>query len=97
GLFHVRAPTRRCAFVGASSLALSMFARPRRDDFADTVELVGVFEVNHTRAELLAEQAGIPPYHDFDCMLRETRPDAVIVSTVDRYHHEYIIRALHAG
>ena len=30
-------------------------------------------------------------------MLKEAKPDAVIVTTVDRYHHEYIIRALEAG
>jgi len=30
-------------------------------------------------------------------VLRETRPDVVIVSTVDHYHREYIIRALHTG
>jgi predicted dehydrogenase len=30
-------------------------------------------------------------------MLRRGRPDTVIVTTVDRYHHEYIIRSLEAG
>jgi predicted dehydrogenase len=30
-------------------------------------------------------------------MLRETRPDAVIITTMDRYHHEYIIRTLDGG
>jgi len=34
-------PRRRYAFVGASSRALSMFARPLREDFADTAALVG--------------------------------------------------------
>ena len=39
----------------------------------------------------------MPVYNDFDRMLAEARPDTVIVTTVDRYHHEYIIRALEAG
>ena len=30
-------------------------------------------------------------------MLAETRPDAVIVTTVDAWHHHYIVRALDAG
>lgn len=35
-----------------------------------------------------------PAFGDFDEMLRTTHPDVVIVTTVDRYHHEYIIRSL---
>ena len=94
---------RRYAFAGASGRALSMYARPMRADYADCAEAVGVFDPNRTRARLVAEAAApasgrpVPAYDDFDRMLRETRPDAVIVTTMDRYHHEYIIRSLEAG
>lgn len=30
-------------------------------------------------------------------MIRETRPDVIIVTTMDRTHDDYIVRALHAG
>jgi predicted dehydrogenase len=34
---------------------------------------------------------------DFETMIRETRPDIVIVTTMDRTHDDYIVRALRAG
>ncbi len=71
---------------------------PSPEHFQDTARIVGVFDVNQHRATLLSEHTTQPPvFADFDTMLRETRPDCVIVTTVDRYHHEYIIRALEAG
>ncbi len=86
------------AFAGASGRAIGMYAKPMAQHFQNTARIVGVFDVNQHRARLLSEQSTHPPvFADFDAMLRETRPDCVIVTTVDRYHHEYIIRALAAG
>ena len=62
-----------------------------------------MFDPNGTRARYVADAAApasgppVPAYTDFDAMLRETRPDAVIVTTMDRYHDQYIIAALEAG
>ncbi|RPH35884.1 gfo/Idh/MocA family oxidoreductase, partial [bacterium] len=41
----------------------------------------------------------IPAYKasDFDRMIRETRPDTIIVTTVDSTHDHYIIRAMELG
>jgi predicted dehydrogenase len=86
------------AFAGASGRAIGMFAKSIAQHFQQTARIVGVFDVNQHRARLLSEQSSQPPvFADFDAMLRETKPDCVIVTTVDRYHHEYIIRALEAG
>ena len=30
-------------------------------------------------------------------MMKETKPDAAIITTVDKYHHEYIIKSLEYG
>jgi predicted dehydrogenase len=38
-----------------------------------------------------------PLYLDFDQMLRETKPDVLIVTTMDSTHHEFIIKGLKAG
>ena len=66
----------------------------RTEDYTD---VVGVFDVNRIRANIISEECGgIPVYDDFDLML-ENRPDAVIVTTVDGFHHEAIIRALGRG
>lgn len=94
---------KRYAFAGASGRALAMYARPLRDRYADCARAVGVFDPNMTRARYVAAAASpaegpvVPAYADFATMLRETRPDAVIVTTMDRYHHAYIIAALEAG
>lgn len=86
------------AFAGASSRAAGMYARPIAEHFASTSRIVGIFDINQTRARVMSEASGKASiFDDFDRMLRETRPDCVIVTTVDRYHHEYIIRSLEAG
>lgn len=45
------------------------------------------------------EHEPIPTYkaHEFDRMIAETKPDIVIVTTIDRVHHRYIIRAMELG
>ena len=30
-------------------------------------------------------------------MIRQAQPDCIIITTIDRYHHEYILRSLEAG
>ena len=52
--------------------------------------------------ELLARDCGyraVPGYtaDRFDDMLREQKPDEVFVCTKDSTHHDFIVRALHAG
>jgi len=75
-----------------------MYARPMRERYADSARPVGVFDPNGTRARYVAEAAGgVPVFDDFDRMIRETRPDAVIITTIDRYHSDYIIATLEAG
>ncbi len=88
---------KRYALAGASSRGLEMYARPIAREFQETAQLVGVYDPNPVRAAYVGGEAGAPAFDDFDRLLREARPDRVIVTTVDRYHHEYIIRALEAG
>ncbi|MES2988881.1 MAG: Gfo/Idh/MocA family oxidoreductase [Pseudomonadota bacterium] len=68
-------------------------------------ELVATCDVNPGRLDYVARraaEAGVPapkPYlaADFDKMLREMKPDAVIVTPPDAFHDDYIVRALDAG
>src|SRR5690349_7324922 len=63
-------------------------------------ELVGLCDSNPGRIELARgrsakNRAPVPPGYlasDFGLMLRERRPDVVIVTTSDASHHEYLIR-----
>ncbi|MHB1155442.1 MAG: Gfo/Idh/MocA family oxidoreductase [Phycisphaerales bacterium] len=75
-------------------------------DFRDYGELVGICDINPTRMawynKQVADRFGagpIPTYpaRDFDRMIRERKPDTVIVTTMDCVHHQYIIRAMELG
>jgi predicted dehydrogenase len=89
---------KRYVLAGASSRGLQMFARPITERFAGHAALVGIYDPNRTRANVVSRACGgVPVFDDFAEMLAVARPDCVIVTTVDRYHHEYIIRSLQAG
>ena len=38
-----------------------------------------------------------PTYTDFDKMMKETKPNLLIVTTVDGTHHEFIIKGMEYG
>ncbi len=74
--------------------------------YKDTCDLTAICDINRTRLEVarnrLIEHYG---YHDvemyaaedFEKMLDEHKPDYVIVTTIDRTHHKYIIKAMEMG
>ena len=90
---------KRYAFAGASDRGLSMYAQPLVNDFSDVAETVGVYDINVERARVFAEMSNpeMPAFADFDTMIKEAKPDYVIVTCVDAYHSDYIIRSLELG
>ena len=96
---------KRYALVGAGSRA-GMFIEAIAGAYAETAELVGLCDVSRIRMDWHNQQLQakfgmkpLPSCHadDFDAMIRQTKPDAVIVTTVDTWHHHYIIRAMELG
>jgi len=94
---------RRYAIVGTGSRH-EMYREAIVRRYKDHAELVGLCDLNPGRVELSrrhAAEAGVqvPGYAstDFERMIRETRPDIVIVTTVDGTHDDYIVRAMEAG
>ena len=74
--------------------------------YKDRCQLVALCDISQTRMDycnsVLKDKYGLEPaqtyaYTDFDRMLDEHRPDYVIVTSVDRTHHDYIIRAMEKG
>lgn len=74
--------------------------------FRETCTLVAFCDLNRVRLmyanRVLRETYGHPEVslyeaHEFDEMIRKQRPDIVIVTSIDRTHHFYIIRALELG
>ncbi len=90
---------KRFALVGCGVRGISMYAMPLSKYYADAGQLVAICDSNPVRLAACNGYLGtpVPAFTDFDEMLREIRPDAVIVATVDRTHHDFIIRSLEAG
>lgn len=90
---------KRLVIVGASTRGYSMFASKIFKNHSDSAKIVGIYDPNYVRSEYFRDTTftDMRIYNNFDKMLDTERPDAVIVTTVDAYHHEYIIKALDKG
>jgi len=95
---------RRFAIVGTGHRH-ELYQNAIEKDFKDTAELVALCDKNPGRVKVAQELsvkngAAVPAGYgsdDFDKMLAETRPDAVIVTTMCSTHHEYLVRAMEQG
>ena len=99
---------RKYVNVGVGSRS-RMYLTAITKTFAANNELVGVCDVNQGRLDTavrfvtpnLAGTGVKPPKKylaaDFDKMIKETKPDCIIVTCPDGFHHEYIVRGLDAG
>jgi len=95
---------RRYAIVGLGSRH-ELYQDGIEKVHAANAELVALCDVNAGRIELARQRSArngavVPAGYraaDFEKMIRECRPDTVIVTSVDATHHDYIIRAMDAG
>lgn len=96
---------KRYVIVGTGGRAV-MFVDAIVSTFAAESELVGLCDLSPTRVRWHLGRVGakyghpaVPAFepHQFDEMIRETRPDVVIVCTMDSTHHVYVIRAMEMG
>ena len=92
----------KVALVGTGSRGIGMWGKSMVETYApEHVELVGLCDLNPGRLAYAKEHIGVdcPTYAhtDFGRMIEETRPDSVIVTTVDGTHHRYIIEAMELG
>jgi len=88
----------RLAQVGTGGRGLHWGSDIHRN-FADRVEMVGLCDINPKRVAAAKEmmRASCPTFVDFDRMIQETKPDAVLITTPDAIHAMYIIRAMELG
>ena len=96
---------KRYAHVGIGGRA-RMYYQAIAKTFNETSELVAFCDINQTRMdyanEVLENEFGyhkVPTYgaDEFEKMITETKPDYVIVTSIDRTHHRYIIKAMEMG
>lgn len=96
---------KRYAIVGTGGRS-RMYIDAICGPYQDYAQLVGFCDISPTRMNVwndhIRQQFNHDPVptflaKDFDQMIRQTRPDVVIVTTVDAYHHLYIVRAMELG
>lgn len=98
GFGQERARTR-IALVGTGIRGTGMWGRRLVQEYPDALEFVGLCDVNPGRLEYARGYIGAdcPTFTDFGEMLDATRPERVIVTTVDSVHDESIVAALEHG
>ncbi len=91
---------KRYCVVGTGSRS-SMYINAILDKYKDIAELVAFCDSNPGRMQYYKDlnKLTIPCYKptEFDKMVAENKPDTVIVTSMDRTHHLYIIRAMELG
>jgi predicted dehydrogenase len=92
-------PRLRMAIVGTGDRGSFTWGQDVVKAYSDLVEIVGLCDINRKRVEAAKKLIGInaPTFVDFDRMIQETRPDTVMVTTVDGTHYRYIVRGLELG
>src|SRR4051812_2711488 len=96
---------KKYAVVGTGGRAV-LYVDGGADSHREHAELVGVCDISQTRMdchnrrlETLYAARPVPTFraNRFDEMVRQTRPDVVIVTSIDSTHHHYIVRAMELG
>ncbi|WP_308991022.1 Gfo/Idh/MocA family oxidoreductase [Mariniflexile litorale] len=89
----------KIVLVGTGIRGTSFWGKRLVDEYSDILEFVGLCDINPGRLEFAKKFIGTncPTFVDFDAMLKKTKPDLIIVTTVDANHHEFIIKGLESG
>src|SRR5687767_3687533 len=98
-LASVSAPRRRYAIVGTGDRATRMWGSQLIQNYSDVLEVVGLCDINPKRVAVAREMMEVqcPTFTNFDQMCDQTKPDLLMVTTVDGFHSEYIARGLDRG
>lgn len=89
----------RVALVGTGVRGIGMWGSDIVRDYRDHIEFVGLCDKNLGRLETGREMIGVtcPTYSDFEQMMRETKPEVLIVTTDDDTHDYFIDKGMEMG
>ena len=96
---------KKYVLIGTGGRA-RMFYDSLLRDYTKTSELLALCDLNQTRMDYtnnyISKEFNLPKLptyreYDFEKMINEQKPDVVIVTTMDRTHHRYIIKAMEMG
>ena len=90
---------RRYAIVGTGERGLGMWGRALKERYADVLEFVGLCDINPKRVEIAKQALGVdcPTFTSFDQMCAQAKPDLLMITTVDAFHADYIVKGLDRG
>lgn len=96
---HYETKKLRIAMIGTGSRGCDMWGRDLVKAYPDRLEFVGLCDSNPGRLEFAQKYIGTtcPTFTNFEKMMAETKPDLLIVTTVDATHHMFIVRAMELG
>ena len=95
---------KKYAIVGTGSRS-AMFYEAIATTYKNNSTVVGLCDQSETRMKYVNKElqklghkeVPIFPYTAFEKMIDETKPDTIIVTSTDRTHHDYIVRAMEKG
>ena len=89
----------RIAMVGTGVRGIGMWGTSVVRDYGNHVEFVGLCDINPGRLETGREMIGVdcPTFTDFEQMMRQARPEVLIVTTVDETHDYFIEKGMEMG
>jgi predicted dehydrogenase len=96
---HTTDPKIKLAQVGLGHRGTGFWGKNLIETFKDRVQFVGLADINPGRLAYAKAiyKVDCPLFTSFNELLKQTKPDFVIVTTVDSTHDEHIVKALEAG
>ena len=93
------AQKKRLAMVGTGHRGTGMWGKSILDAYPEGLAFVGLCDSNPGRMESAKKLMGVscPAFTNFEEMIAKTKPEIVIVTTVDGTHHTFITKALEMG
>jgi len=90
---------KRIALVGTGIRGTTFWGKTVLENYGDIIEFVGLCDINPGRLEFGKKHIGAncPTFTDFHEMMTTTKPDMLIVTTVDATHHEFVVKGLEMG
>lgn len=90
---------KRVAMVGTGHRGTGMWGKDIVDRYGSEIEFVGLCDKNGKRVEAGKKLIGAEcqTFTNFDEMVTRTKPELLIVTTMDSTHHQFITKALSKG
>jgi len=90
---------KKIALLGTGSRGTSMWGKDVINEYKEYVEYVGLCDKNPGRVEAAKKYMGATckTFTDFETMMKEVKPDILIVTVMDYLHDKYIIRGMELG